>query len=760
MIFLLADILVKGVVQGVGFRPFVYRLATDKGLSGFVQNRGDAGVKIVVQGEFSQLNSFIQDLKNEKPPSSQISDIIVDYKNENLEYSTFKIESSYTGGEERGSIIPPDISICDKCVNELENKKDRRYRYFFVTCTDCGPRYTLIKNLPYDRVNTSMNSFKMCSECYKEYGSRNDRRFHAQTNACPKCGPQLELTNNKGESLGLINELTKVGQLLDEGNIFAVKGNGGFHLICSAFNSKPLLKLRRVKHRKAKPFAVMVRNIDTIKKIAYVNEFEVNLLKSPAKPIVLLKKIEDPFLSNLISPGLDTIGIMLPYSGLHEIIFDVTKESVLVMTSANPPNEPIVIDNDEAIKKLGNVVDYFLLHNRNIEQRCDDSVIRLIKGKKVFLRRSRGYAPTPLFLKITNSYDVLALGAELNVTCCILEGTRAYLSQHIGDIETPETLTFLENTVKHLLDLTHAKTEVIACDLHPAFNTTFLAKRLSEKWKIPMVQVQHHHAHLCKLMSEYGINETIGIVCDGYGYGSDGGAWGGEIIKSNLQKFKRLGHLQDQPMPGGDLATKYPIRMVAGILDREIDIEDFLNEKARYLPHGKKEVEIITKQIKMSKTPVTSSCGRILDAISAMLNVCSERTYEGEPAMKLEAIASMGKDCLELEPQIKNGIIDTTYLIKNIYETQKKGDMQVSDLALSAQSYLARSLAELAVECAISDGITSIGFTGGVACNSYITNVIRLAVENNGLEFLSHDKVPPGDGGISLGQAIVATNIM
>ncbi|WP_455280158.1 carbamoyltransferase HypF, partial [[Eubacterium] cellulosolvens] len=687
---MLADILVKGIVQGVGFRPFVYRLATDKGLSGFVQNRGDAGVKIVVEGEVSQLNSFIHDLKAEKPPSSEISDIIVDYKNKNLEYSTFKIKSSYMGGEERGSIIPPDISICDKCVKELENKNDRRYRYFFVTCTDCGPRYTLIKKLPYDRINTSMNSFEMCTKCRKEYRSKNDRRFHAQTNACSKCGPQLELTDNKGESLGIINEFNKVGQLLDEGNIFAVKGNGGFHLICSAINSKPLLTLRKVKHRKAKPFAVMAQNIDTIKKIAYVNEFEVDLLESPAKPIVLLKKIEEQFLSNLISPGLDTIGIMLPYSGLHEIIFDVIKESALVMTSANPPNEPIVVDNDQAIKKLGNVVDYFLLHNRNIEQRCDDSVIRLISGKKVFLRRSRGYAPAPLFLKIPTSNDVLALGAELNVTCCIIEGTRAYLSQHIGDIETPETLNFLDNAAKHLLDLTHAEAEVIACDLHPGFNTTFLAKRLSEKWKIPMVQVQHHHAHLCKLMAEYGINETIGIVCDGYGYGSNGGAWGGEILKSNLQEFKRLGHLQDQPMPGGDLATKYPLRMVAGMLNREIDIVDFLNERVRCLPYGKNEIEIITKQIQLGNTPMTSSCGRVLDAISAMLDICYERTYEGEPAMKLEALASMGKDCLELEPQIKNRIIDTSYLLKKIHETQKRDNVQVSDLALSAQSYLAR----------------------------------------------------------------------
>jgi hydrogenase maturation protein HypF len=544
------------------------------------------------------------------------------------------------------------------------------------------------------------------------------------------------LTDNKDESLGIIDEIKKVGQLLDEGNILAIKGNGGFHLICSAINSKPLSRLRKAKHRRAKPFAVMARNIGTIKKFAYVNEIEAGFLESSAKPIVLLKKNDKQFLSNLISPGLHTIGIMLPYSGLHEIIFNVTKESTLVMTSANPPNDPIVIDNDKAIQKLSDVVDYFLLHNRNIEQRCDDSVIRVINQKKVFLRRSRGYAPAPLNLKIPTHNDVLALGAELNVACCVIENNRAYLSQHVGDIDTPETLDFLENVAKHLLNLTHAKPEVIACDLHPGFNTTFLARRLTEKWDIPMVQIQHHHAHLNKLMTEYGVSEAIGIVCDGYGYGSNGGAWGGEVLQSNLQEFKRLGHLQDQPMPGGDLATKYPLRMVAGILNREID------------------------QILLGNTPMTSSCGRVLDAVSSILGICSERTYEGEPAMKLEAIASQGKDRLKLEPEIKNRIINTTYLLKKIHETQTRNDMQVSDLALSAQSYLARSLAELAIECAISEGIEAVGFTGGVACNSYITNMIRQKVEKSGLNFLSHDKVPPGDGGISLGQAVAATNII
>ncbi len=750
----------KGVVQGVGFRPFVYRIAVEKGLTGFVQNRGDAGVKIVVEGDESRIKNFIYDLKTRNPPSSVIDDIATVFNKTNVGYSTFKIKNSSAGGQERGSIIPPDISICDNCINELEDRQNRRYQYFFITCTDCGPRFSLIKKLPYDRINTSMTTFKMCNECSSEYKSKDDRRFHAQTNACSKCGPKLYLRNNNGKSLE-INEGHKIiGKLLDEGNILAAKGNGGFHLICSATNSRPLLKLRKIKHRRAKPFAIMANNMSTIKENAIVSEFEETLLESPARPIVLLKKINSGLLSDLISPGLNTIGVMLPYSGLHEIIFDVTRESALVMTSANPPSEPIVIDNDEAIQKLSNVADYFLLHDRNIEQRCDDSVIRVNNNKKIFLRRSRGYAPARLNLNIQTSKDVLALGAELNTTCCIIEGNRAYLSQHIGDIETHETLNFLENSVNHLLDLTHAKPEVVACDLHPKFNTTFLAKRFSEKCSIPMIQVQHHHAHLSKLIAEHGTAEVIGIVCDGYGYGSDGSAWGGEILLSDLKKSQRLGHLQNQPLPGGDLATKYPIRMVAGILSNEIDVPEFLNDRVKYLPYGKREIEIISKQVLLANTPMTSSCGRVLDSVAALLGICSERTYEGEPAMKLEAIASQGKDTLAIEPQIKNRIIDTTFLLKKIYEAQKRNNVKISDLALSAQSYIARSLAELAVDCAINEGINTVGFTGGVACNQYITNMIKHKIEESGLTFLSHDKVPPGDGGISLGQAVIAANII
>lgn len=751
---MLADILAKGIVQGVGFRPFVYRLATANKLRGFVQNRGDAGVRIVVEGEAPDIERFITELKTKKPPLSEILDLKVRYQDSKGQFSTFEIKESFHGGSERGSTIPPDISTCDECLSEMRNPPDNRYRYFFITCTDCGPRYTIIRAVPYDRINTSMNSFQMCSECKREYGSPADRRFHAQTNACPRCGPKLTITDNKGEHVTGNDPTLEASRLLDEGHILAIKGNGGFHLVCSTTNSKPLERLRKVKERRAKPFAIMARDLKTARSFAEVNKLEAELLESHARPIVLLKKSGAYSLSDLISPGLHTVGVMLPYSGLHYLLFDATEEPALVMTSANPPNEPIIIDDDVAVKQLGNVVDYFLFHNRRIEQRCDDSVLRVIGRTRAFIRRSRGYAPAPVDLKISSSRDVFALGAELNATCCLLMGHRAYTSQHIGDVETLGTLKFLEEVVRHLLSLTKAEPKALACDLHPRFNTTFLAKHLSEQWSIPVVQVQHHHAHLSKLMVEHGVDEAIGIVCDGYGYGPGGAAWGGEILHSNIESFERLGHLQEQPMIGGDLATRYPLRMAAGILHESINIKNFLQQVAEYLPHGFAEADVILKQLESDRIPLTSSCGRVLDAVSSVLGLCYERTYEGEPAMKLEAAAAQGNDVLRLDVRIEGEVVDTTFLLEEIY--RNLGRASIPDMAFSAQSYVARSLAELAVQKASELSISTVGFTGGVACNERISNTIRSVVESNGLTFISHDLVPPGDGGISLGQAVVA----
>jgi len=750
-----AEIKVTGIVQGVGFRPFVYRTAVKHNLLGYVRNRGDAGVEIVVEGEKDKIEKFIEDLKVKKPPLAKIHDLIVNFSEEKGEFKEFKILRSSESRELSGSVIPPDIAICDECLKELRDPRDKRYDYFFITCTDCGPRFTVIEQLPYDRPNTTMRDFPMCSFCQREYEDPANRRFHAQTVACPTCGPKAYLTDSKGEEIEVKDPIREAGRLLAEGCIVAIKGYGGFHVATATTISEPIQRLRRVKHRRQKPFAIMARNLETVKTFAVVGPKEAELLTSYVRPIVLLRKSEDYYLSDSIAPGLHNVGVMLPYSAMHYMLFDEVDEPAFVMTSANPPNQPIVKDNAEALKRLGKIVDYFLFHNRRIAHRCDDSVARVHKNEHICLiRRSRGYAPAPLHLKFFSKKCVLGLGGELNVVSCILNGDKAFLSQHIGDVENIETLNFLEEATRHLIRLTNSKIEVVACDLHPKFNTTRLAYKLAEEFNCPVIRVQHHHAHVAALMAEHNLDEIVGIACDGYGYGPKGEAWGGEILYCNRESYKRIGHLEEQPMPGGDLATYYPLRMAAGILHKITDISEWFLSKSNFLPHGKTEAELILKQLEKGVKLETSSCGRVLDAISAILGVCYERTYEGEPAMKLESAAMGGKDVLELKPEIRGNIVKTTELVNAVFEAL--GKFRVVDLAFSAQECVAKSLAELAVEKAEELGVKNVGFSGGVACNEQITATIQRIVEENGLNFVFHKFVPAGDGGTSFGQAVVA----
>jgi len=748
------EIKISGIVQGVGFRPFIYRIAVKNGLVGYVRNRGDAVVEIVVEGKKNSVKQFLKDLKNEKPPLARIYDLTTNYSEVEGSFEKFTIIKSSEEVELSGSVIPPDVSVCNECLKELRDPKNQRYDYFFITCTNCGPRYTIIRRLPYDRHNTTMQDFQMCDFCSREYKDPPNRRFHAQTVACPKCGPKAYLTTNKGESMECEDPIREAGRLLEDGYIVAIKGNGGFHVATATTKSEPIARLRKVKHRTQKPFAIMASDLETVKSFAEVSPREAELLTSYIKPIVLLKKRSDYYLSEFISPGLHNVGVMLPYTGLHAMLFDKVNEPAFVMTSANPPNEPIVTENAEAIKKLGSVVDFFLFYNRTIAHRCDDSVVRFHGEDPSIIRRSRGYAPEPIHLKLLVNKCALGLGAELNVTSCLLLRNKAFVSQHIGDVENLETLLFLKNSVDHLTKLTNSKVEVVACDLHPKFTTTKLAQNLGNKLGCPVVPVQHHHAHIASLMGEWDINEMVGIACDGFGYGSDGTAWGGEILYCNQEGFQRLGHLEEQPMVGGDLATLYPLRMVAGILHDDTDVEEWLLSNSNCFPHGKKEVEVIVKQLKKRLVPKTTSCGRVLDAVSAILGVCYERTYEGESAMKLESVALKGKNVLNLAPRLKGNVIYTTPLVHEIFN--QRGKHSVADLACSAQSYLARSLAQLAVEEAERLNVNHIGFSGGVAYNEHITVAIRRIVEGNGFQFLVHNRVPPGDGGISFGQAIIA----
>jgi len=752
--------MVSGIVQGVGFRPFVYRIAVKNNLNGYVRNRGDSCVEMLLEGNESSIKCFLKDLVNKKPPLAKIYEIIkIPLKGEER-HKTFKIYRSSKKAEFSGSIIPPDIAICEECFKEMRDPSNPRYDYFFITCVNCGPRYTIIEDVPYDRENTTMRDFPMCSFCQSEYTDPINRRFHAQTVACPKCGPKAYLMSNKGEVIECKDPIREAGKIISEGYIVAVKGYGGFHVAASTLLDEPLKKLRRAKHRRQKPFAIMARDLETVKTFAKVNRWEAEALESYARPIVLLRKSDEYYLSDLIAPGLHNVGVMLPYTGMHYMLFDRVSDPAFVMTSANPPNQPIIKEDEEAFKKLSEVVDYFLFHNRRIAHRCDDSVIRLHENRIVFIRRSRGYAPEPIILKHKVKRGALGLGGEKNNTACLVVGNKAFLSQHIGDVENVETMKFLESASERLIHLTNSRVEAVACDLHPKFATTMLAKKLSEEKGWRMIQVQHHYAHVAALIAEHGVDEIVGVCCDGYGYGVDGGAWGGEIILGSVNplEFKRLGHLQEQPLLGGDMATRYPLRMAAGILYGHVDIEDWLMENSGYLPYGEREAQIILSQFEKKDVRIkTTSCGRILDAASAILGVCYERTYEGEPAMKLESIAIGGQDVLEIEPIIRGTTLDTTNLMTLLFEERCKFSRR--DLAFSVHTYLARGLAQLAIEKAQENNVKVVGFTGGVACNQIITREMRKIIESHGLSFLVHEAVPPGDGGVSFGQAFAASLI-
>ncbi|MEM3464498.1 MAG: carbamoyltransferase HypF, partial [Candidatus Bathyarchaeia archaeon] len=672
------------------------------------------------------------------------------------QYSSFTIEKSSEESELSGSVIPPDVAICGECLKELREKSNLRYEYFFITCTDCGPRFTIIEKLPYDRENTTMREFPMCNLCKKEYTDPLNRRFHAQTVACPKCGPKVYLTTRKGELIEAVDPVREAGKLLSEGFIVAVKGYGGFHVAASTLKDEPLARLRRVKHRKQKPFAIMARSLEAIKTFARMSRQEEELLVSYTRPIVLLNKSEDYYLSDLVAPELHNVGVMLPYTGLHYMLFDKVEDPSFVMTSANPPNQPILKENEEALKTLGDTVDYFLFHNRKIAHRCDDSVVRMHGEDTVFIRRSRGYAPAPIMLKKKAMRCVVGLGGELNNTACVLLGNKAFISQHIGDVENIETREFLENATKHLIRLTNSKVEMIACDLHPKFITTKLAQDLAKENGWQLIQVQHHYAHIAALMVEHNVEEVVGVCCDGYGYGADGGAWGGEILlcTSESSSFKRLAHLEKQPLIGGDLATRYPLRIAAGILHKKVDMKNWLLQNKQHFPHGESEIQVILHQLENRHNLIeTTSCGRVLDAVSAVLGICYERTYEGEPAMKLESAALKGKDILKLNPIIKSDTLDTTQLLLEIFENKKRH--RVADLAYSAHAYLAKGLATLAIEKASENNVKTVGFSGGAACNEILASHMRKTVEEAGLRFIAHKVVPPGDGGLSFGQAVV-----
>lgn len=732
-----------GTVQGVGFRPFVYRIAVGRGLAGFVRNLGDAGVEIEVEGDPDAVDGFLAALHTERPPLAAIEHLDVTGLRPDGRQG-FHIVPSLDGGEGSGA-IPPDTATCGPCIADIADPAGRYHGYWATSCTDCGPRFTVIEGLPYDRPRTAFREFALCADCRREYTDPLDRRYHAQTIACPVCGPKLRYVEAGRETAE--DPIERAVTALRAGKVLAIKGLGGTHLACDATRDEVVAGLRRRLGRPGQPFALMARE-DQAERFARLSPEEWSLLRSPRRPIVVLQ-LSPGVLAPSVAPGLHTVGVMLPYTGLHHLLFR-DLPFPLVMTSANYPGRPMLIEDRRILGDLEGVADAFLLHNRRIVARCDDSVVRVSGATPTFLRRSRGWVPEPVPLDLGEG-PLLALGGDLNVVFALYSRGKVHLSQHIGNTEHLDTLEFLREALDHLLRLTGIPLpRRIACDLHPQFATTRLAAELGEA-----VPVQHHVAHVAGLAAEHGVQDLVGIAADGYGYGVDGTAWGGEVIVWKGGEWDRVGSLAPVPMPGGDLATRRPGRMAASYL-----LAAGLDPAASGL--RPEEIEAVRIQVERElNCPQTTSAGRFLDAVAAWLGVCSERTYEGEPAMRLEAAAAGGTAVelpLLVREQDGRRVLDTVGLFRELDALRRRG-AGVPDLAATAQSALARGLAGLAVRVALDRGIPVVGLTGGVAVNDAISSAIRAEVESSGLRFVSHRLVPPGDGGLAFGQLVQVASL-
>lgn len=754
---------IVGIVQGVGFRPFIYRIAVKNHLKGYVKNIGGSGVEIYVEGEESNLRKFLIDLKRLKPKPAIIDNISI--KNVRpIGYDKFIILKSTEKIYSR-SVIPPDIGVCEECLREVMDRRSRWYNYPFNSCAVCGPRFTIIEKTPYDRKNTSMKEFPLCKECLKEYNDpENFRRFHIQGISCPRCGPRLFLYNKDFAQIDVSDPLDEAAKLLNEGYILAVKGLGGYHIAALASDDEIVLTLRRRKNRPRKPFALMALNLDVIEKICIVNEQYRNLLKSPQKPIVIMPKRENSIISKYIAPNLKTLGVMLPYTPLHYLLLRKIMDKILIMTSGNRRGLPIAIKEEDVYKQLKGVVDFFLVHNRKIVNRCDDSVIRISNGRPIFLRRSRGYAPLWINIGLKlNSYYV-ALGAHLSTAGAIGFENKIVLTQYIGDIEYLEVLDFLEKSILFLLKnygIELSKVFLIK-DLHPQYISNTLAEKWIQRYDVKLMNVQHHFAHIASVMAENKLSideKYIGIAMDGTGYGLDGNIWGGEILEIDFNNLRRIGHLEYITMPGGDFAIKYPVRMLIGFLHKKFTDDEILKilmerDLIRGLPKRLREAEIILRGIKKYRIK-TSSMGRFLDSVSAFLGLCFERDYEGEPAIVLEENSWNGKLIDDLCFKFSRGnttIIYTSDIFQKIFELR---DLDIKSIGYSIQYWVGYSLAENAIRNMYRhENILLV--SGGSAVNDIILKGIRDAAYENDVKVLVNSKVPPGDGGIALGQIFLA----
>jgi hydrogenase maturation protein HypF len=751
---------IRGRVQGVGFRPAVYRAAKRLALTGFVYN-DSLGVTIEIQGPAAKIKQFTKRLEEEMPPLAEIKRIQTTLIGRIEKEEDFIIKESRSAGA-AGSEVTADIGVCKKCLQEMNDAADFRYRYPFINCTNCGPRYSIVKMIPYDRVNTTMSVFKMCGRCAGQYREPANRRFHAQPVACGKCGPKVWLADKDGKIIEAEGEaaVAKTALLLKAGRVVGIKGVGGFHLAVDALNEKAVEKLRQRKRREHKPFAMMTDSIEKVRRYAVVSKEAEEALKSPECPIVLLEKREGAAIAKAVAEGTNTFGFMLCYAPLHYLLFGEGLEA-LVMTSGNISDEPLICDNEKAIKRLGNIADAFLMHGREIYRQVDDSIVHFLGGQEVLLRRSRGYVPSPITMGIKGGREILAAGADLKNTFCLVKGEQFIVSEHIGDLADAEVFGHYTRAVEHFGRLFEFEAELVVCDLHPNYLSTQYA--LSQKG-VEVMQVQHHWAHIASVLAENGIEgPVIGIAADGTGYGTDGANWGCECLISSLEGFERFGHLDYYELPGGDAAGREAIRPAIGLLKQAYGEEFNLKEFGHILDKietGKKQAEIIQQQIERRiNTVETSSMGRVFDAVAAMSGLGSINRFEAQLPMLLESVAAGNTEerydyeiIFERDKPIR---LDLRKMIRQIVSDIKK-DTACGVISARFHNCVAAGLSEMA-ECAREKtGISTVAISGGVFCNRYLAGQLIKLLQKKDFGVLFNRLVPANDGGISVGQAAIA----
>jgi len=721
---------IRGTVQGVGFRPFVYGLAKRLSINGFVRN-SDGGVEIEAEGD--EVEAFLAELQNGTPVLAEIADIRVKDLEIRKETGFQIVESHPTVGGL--ALVPPDTATCDDCLADLTEAGNRRHLYPFTNCTNCGPRYTIIQDVPYDRRTTTMAAFRMCPGCEAEYHDPADRRFHAQPNACPVCGPWISAP------------ISHVQEWLRNGAIVAIKGLGGYHLACDAANHSAVERLRERKQRGNKPFAIMVRSLEDVGRFCEVSASERDLLAGARRPIVLLRRRVEASLSAAIAPGNRHLGVMLPYTPLHHLLFLDAALTALVMTSGNLSEEPIV-SREEELTRLAPLADRFLTHNRPIQTRVDDSVVRVFRGRPLLVRRSRGFAPEPIDLGMP-VHDVIAVGGEIKNTFCLTTDHYAILSQHIGDLENYETLEFFRETLDHMRRFFRVRPEAVAHDLHPGYLSTRVAFEMAD---LPRIGVQHHHAHVASCMAEHGLaGKVIGLAFDGTGYGTDGAIWGGEVLICDYTAFERRYHLRYVPLAGGDAAVREPWRVALAYL-RDCGLQAADAPALAAVPE-RRCTAVETMLARRVQTVNTSSCGRLFDAVSALLGVCLENRYEAQAAIELEAMAFDGAPAFAFD--LREDEIDLRACIRELVSATRKGQ-PVPLLSARFHQTMANAIIAACQKVCASEGLTRVCLSGGSFQNVRLLEATVGGLERAGFETFWQSKIPCNDGGLSLGQAVVA----